>query len=59
LRIPIGNDKQIDQTKHPNIFFWVLHGSYAQELDALGSIEGVDMEKMKTLLTFPESIEYS
>jgi hypothetical protein len=59
LRIPVGNNKQIDETKRPSIFFWVLHGSYAQELDALGSIEGVDMENMKTLLTFPESIEYS
>jgi hypothetical protein len=41
LRIPMTEGKVIDTAKHPQILFWVLHMSYAQELEALGELEGV------------------
>jgi hypothetical protein len=52
-------DKVIDRTEEnkPEIFFWVLHRSYAQDLEGLGE-DGVDIEKFKKTLKFSESIEY-
>ena len=58
LRIPM-KDKVIDRTEEnkPEIFFWVLHRSYAQDLEGLGE-DGVEIDKFKKTLTFSESIEY-
>ena len=59
LRIERQADKQIDKDHKPNIFFWVLHMSYAQELQALGdTTEGIVMEKLKNCIELTESIEY-
>ena len=59
LRIERNADNKIDENHKPNIFFWVLHMSYAQELQALGSsAEGVVMADLKQCLTLTESIEY-
>ena len=59
LRIERNADNKIDENHNPNIFFWVLHMSYAQELQALGSsAEGVVMADLKKCLTLTESIEY-
>ena len=59
LRIPMLN-KQIDMDKEkkPEIFFWVLHTSYAQDLEALGPKDGVDLHAFKDTLEFSQSIEY-
>ncbi len=59
LRIPM-KDKVIDGTKEnkPEIFFWVLHTSYAQDLEGLGPEDGVVIDTFKNTLKFSESIEY-
>jgi hypothetical protein len=49
LRIPMTEGKVID-TVHPQILFWVLHMSYAQELEALGELEGLSEEDIKISL---------
>ena len=60
LRIPI-QEKIIDENAKPNIFFWVLHTSYAQELEALGDAtgQGLDLNECKQCLELKDSIEYS
>jgi len=60
LRIPI-HDAAIDEIAKPNIFFWVLHTSYAQELEALGDAtgQGLDVHECKQCLELKDSIEYS
>lgn len=52
LKIPM-KEKEIDIATTPQIFFWVLHMSYAQELEALGDLEeGINVEQAKELLGF-------
>ena len=59
LRVPLLSDGKINANANPQIFFWVLHRSYAQELEALGDLKsGVDMEKLKRVLDLT-SIESS
>ena len=41
LRIPTTQENVIDTSKQAQILFWVLHTSYAQELEALGELEGL------------------
>jgi hypothetical protein len=60
LRIPLKY-KTIDEVAHPKIFFWVLHTSYAQELEALGDISrvgNIDMDKVRPLLDLTDGIDY-
>ena len=59
LRIPLKHGT-IDETCNPKIFFWVLHISYTQELEALGEISkpGIDMKAVLRLLDVSEGIEY-
>ena len=56
-----GNPKVVvDTLNRPKIFFWVLHTSYAQELEALGEAnEGVNMEAIKQHLDLTKDIEYT
>lgn len=49
LRIPMKQTTLID-TPHPKILFWVLHTSYAQELEALGDLEGLNPEEIRKSL---------
>ena len=50
----------VDNLNSPKIFFWVLHTSYAQELEALGEAnEGVNMEAIKQHLDLTKDIEYT
>ena len=49
LRIPMKQTTLID-TPHPKILFWVLHTSYAQELEALGELEGLKPEEIRESL---------
>ena len=59
LRITRKADKEIEKNHKPNMFFWVLHMSYAQELQALGgSTDGIVMEPLKNCIELTESIEY-
>ena len=52
LKIPMKT-KEIDTATTPQIFFWVLHMSYAQELEALGDLEeGMDVGQANKLLRF-------
>jgi hypothetical protein len=60
LRIPLKYET-IDEEVHPKIFFWVLHTSYAQELEALGDISkqgNIDMLKVRPLLDLTDGIDY-
>ena len=50
LRIPMTKEKVIDTTPPPQILFWVLHTSYAQELEALGELEGLKPEEIRQSL---------
>jgi hypothetical protein len=59
LRIPLKN-RAIDTIDKPKIFFWVLHISYAQELEALGDYTkpGIDMKQVRKLLDVSNGIHY-
>jgi hypothetical protein len=59
LRIPRGKDKQIDESVKPKLFFWMLHQSYAQELQTLGDMSNeIDAEALKKKLDLSQGIEY-
>jgi hypothetical protein len=45
LRLQISGLK-IDYTAAPKIFFWVLHESYAQEIEALSELETMEKSNM-------------
>ncbi len=45
LRLQIS-EPNIDYTKAPKIFFWVLHESYAQEIEALSELETMEKSNM-------------
>ena len=60
LRIPLNN-KTIDYVSEPKLFFWVLHTSYAQELEALGDLAGegnIDVNALRDLLDLTDGIDY-
>lgn len=64
LQIPKSNGK-IDQATNPKIFFWVLHTSYAQELEALGDLEEIKKDEdmhvdqiSNIMLVFDQGIDY-
>ena len=60
LRVPRKNDGNINENDgiHPKTFFWVLHTSYAQELEALGEAnEGIDVDTVKKHLDLTDGIE--
>ena len=58
LRIPLAN-KTIVHGDSPKIFFWVLHTSYAQELEALGDLTGeMDVTELRKLLDLSDGIDY-
>ena len=58
LRVPLTNDGHTDESKPPKIFFWVLHTSYAQELEELGDLkDGLDMVETKKYLDLTTGIE--
>ena len=58
LRIPLEN-KTIAHGDSPKIFFWVLHTSYAQELEALGDLTGeMDVTALRKLLDLSDGIDY-
>ena len=60
LRVPLKHNT-IDNAEAPKIFFWVLHTSYAQELEALGDLVGegkIDMINLRRLLDLSEGIDY-
>ena len=60
LRVPRQDNKIVfDLSTKPQIFFWLLHSSYAQELEALGAFEGLDMLSFKKQLDLKEGIEYT
>ena len=60
LRVPLNTDGSVNESINPKIFFWVLHTSYAQELEALGEAnEGVNMEAIKQRLDLTKDIEYT
>ena len=44
LRLQIST--KIDYSTPPKIFFWVLHESYAQEIEALSEVEAMDKSSM-------------
>ena len=57
LRIPKAAGK-FDGNALPQMFFWVLHTSYAQELEALGDLKkGLTMDSVKQFLDLSEGIE--
>jgi hypothetical protein len=48
----------VDNLNSPKIFFWVLHTSYAQELEALGEAnEGLNVITVKKHLDLTDGIE--
>jgi hypothetical protein len=59
LRIPLKHGA-IDNIDKPKIFFWVLHISYAQELEALGDYTkpGINMRQVRELLDVSNGINY-
>jgi hypothetical protein len=58
LRIPmIGKKIDMSTEKKPEIFFWVLHRSYAQDLEGLGEGD-IAIDEFKATLKFSQSIEY-
>lgn len=58
LRVPLKTDGSVNELINPKIFFWVLHTSYAQELEALGDLKtGLDMTTVKQHLILTTGIE--
>ena len=59
LQIPLDEHIQCVVSESPKIFFWVLHTSYAQELEALGDVKtGLTMAAVRKVLDLTEGIEY-
>jgi len=58
LQIPLDEHRQCVVSESPKIFFWVLHTSYAQELEALGDLKkGLTMTEVHNVLDLAEGIE--
>ena len=60
LRVPLRHNT-IDNVEAPKIFFWVLHTSYAQELEALGDLVGenkIEINNLRKLLDLSDGIDY-